>query len=87
VPRAGDPYTERSFTRRHFSGGGHVQREGARGQLCADFFLRQHKQQNNNKHSTKNKREASPGVQRTLGSAPEKRPGAGRYVFEAFCEL
>ena len=38
MPRAWDTCAERSRTRRHFSGAGRVQREGARGQLCAVFY-------------------------------------------------
>ena len=80
VPRAGDPCTERSRTRRHFSGVGRVQREGARGQLCAAFFLGAASLLCYFGHSPILGGNLPQSVQKTLGSSLEQRPGGRGYM-------
>ena len=78
--RACDTCTDRSRTRRHFSGGGRVQREGARGRLCAAFLLRPASLLCCFSHSPILGGNLSQGVQKTLGSSLEQRPGGRGYM-------
>ena len=80
VPRAGDLCTDRSPTRRHFSGAGRVQREGARGRLCAAFLLRHASLLCWFGHSPILGGNLPSGVQKTLGSSLKQRPGGRGYM-------